>query len=1669
MHNLVENRWFQPQRQNDHHIFGIKHYFRYPIYFLIIIAILFTCSDLTASPFEIINLSESDITLHFTMPDFEVIEFEHQGAIYHRIIGDLVTYTSQEGYPLLPYFSENIGIPIDGNIELTVENIIQTSITDILIYPVEKLVIDGYEVDNVFYRDRAAYNSSEDFPSEILKQGVVAFAGDRRFASFVFNPLRFNARNKQLNIITEATIRIRILGDKTANRDWIPGRSYIDKAGDMFFLNNEYSINWRKPRNFNPDYTPNRSFGIHEIQFIVDSEGIYKVTYNDLADIITIWEEEFGYQVDFNINTIDPRYLQLESKDGIIPIHFIGERDGSFDPGDFFEFFGDRNYGIDGYYDTYTAENVYTLKIVDHWGARMAVENGGIRETNPSNYILPISYEYTAHFEQQDAYYPLGNYSPAPREDLWFWKSIRAPDLDVTPFHIEYPHQTHLRSFSTQVCLVGLTYLSDSTQPDHRARIRINSSFINDIRWYGQTDQIFTNQSPLPNFYLNHGENYLYIDMPGDTPSGITETILFDYLTLTYWREYKTDSDYIRFTRPANRPLGLYQFEIDNFSTDQISIYKINSGFMENLQIEPFSETGEAPYKVTFQDEVVAHNIQYLALTEDQKKSPKAIRPRIPSDLKNPNNTADYVIITPREFVDNEGTQLFKTTWENRGYLVKVVDVINIFDEFNYGIRSAQAVKDFLTYAYHNWNIPMTHVLFLGKGLSDERDNSVYRNINHIPFKNIWTSAVGATPSDNWFACIVGNDPVPDINISRITVWNAEQILPVAEKTVHYLESPNYENPWQSTITLASGGKITDATDVFAQASEAIRRKWIPKDYNVIRVYTNTQTVSNQYLGGTFKLKNTWDAGTLYVQFFGHGGGRIWADYNLLNNNDIVTLNNSNYPFVNSLSCYPSDFSRPGAGSIGETMVLIPQRGAIAHYGTSGLSYTNANQTMANHMTEAMFRRGLSNLGDITSYTKARVYATVFGIPQLAMTHGALMFGDPMISYDLPQDRVQVNLNKYNITEGDTLRINVQMGNDILYARFLIQNENEITQNIPFDMPVVNGNFQTSYVVPVTPQNIYTRLVKIYGYGPNRQVLGMTNYTVGKAAVVDNTTIPETLTSADSVYIAARFFHEHGIDSAVCRIGSAERTMVYDTENNRYITANPFPPYNPTPDPVTYTFSITTGNDQVVTSDQFTFSVIGPDLAVNFLELSSFDNGPAIKVHIKNYGPQASPPTILRLTKISGGEETTLNNKNIPAIPGMGDTWFYVPFEPQQGVMTFRVRVNPENSFGEYATTNNVLVSEQYTLNMFYAGVQALTVHSLDGNLRCDFPAGLLTEEVIFYINSSPFKEPYNQPDVNKIALANNNLSQTYEIGIFNETALDDTLGTLPDNKQLRLTFNYNPDDSNNISWENEGTFSLYRWIPIFNKWIHQGGFISTTNNHVYQDIRRIGTYTILRNNDRQVPNITANVQDQEFTFGGYVSGTGIISFTLADANGIDIFDKGIEMFLNGVLVDETDYTIAANPQNLTSIPIKHQLNLEAGNYTLSISCADVNGNFQSRDINFLVNDTFDVINLANYPNPVVTETIDPVNQNRNRFTYVLTDDADDVTIKVYTVSGRLVKTFRNLPSGVGYHEYPRTVLGWDCRDETGVFLANGVYFYKIVARKGNKSVERVQKMAIVR
>ena len=1668
----------------------------YKIALIIILSIV--SSLIFADNFEVISQTENEMIVKFVLPEFESEIISTKLGTFNKIICTDALYPVEEGYPLLPFFTEIIGLPIDGDVSFQIIEKKQRTIPNFKVYPAEKMIPSDTDVDYQFYLEKNIYNSTVLYPANIIEKGSPAYIGDRYFTGFNIHPFQYRGKNAELLVTEELTLRIDITGNKS--RRISQGENYIDKIADSFFLNNIYSTNWRKEKQ-KSEYIPLREGDdVNELRIIVTEEGIYKISYEYIIETLASLDFPIEYEMAFDWDNIDPRNLELTCMGNQVPIHFAGAADGSFDPGDYFEFYGDIHYGENHYYDDYTSENSYYLTLLDHPGSRMAVENGGLGNIQTGEYIIPESYQYTVHFEQQNTKDHLGAQIRPPvnyyyREDIWFWDRIYSPSLEIYSFDLQYPDQRPTKRFTAQVCLFSITFNEDNyNQINHSAQININSSQIGSHEWNGQAEQIFDNLSnPIHNSYLFHGENNLYVNLPGIL--GIeNQQVMLDYFDVTYWREYKTDTDEMKFTEPQDEELGLFQFELNNFSTDQVSVYKLGTSFIENIHAESFLGNGSPPFKISFQDSLFNQNTKYIAVTENKKKLPSRILPNIPSNLKSQTNFAKYIVITITDFIENESLMQFKLKWEEQGKIVKIVALQDIFDEFNYGIRSAQSIKDFIQYAYNNWSgSGVTHVLFMGDGITDERDNSSSRVFNLIPFKKVWVEIRGAIPSDNWLGCIVGNDLVSDVAIGRINIWEEDQIEDVVNKTIQYIEQPNFQDLWHSHVTLAAGGKPTEGA-IFAVQSEIVRSTWIPDNFNVSRVYCNPDTLPESYGGNTTDLISNINDGTIYLQFMGHGGGYVWADYNLLNIADISTFNNENFPLVASLSCYGSAFNTPQSSCIGEELILRPNRGAIGHFGFTGYGYLYADLAMSKHLTEAIFDKHISSTGEIANFAKAKFFASYnFSNIGIALTHGFAFLGDPMIEIILPYDQKQIDLNKYNLVEGDTLEISSHVGSQISNGKFVVFDEDDsqlpLNQYYPFEIPTINDSLKVSdFIVPENNDLIYSQYVKLFAYGENGEITGITNYTVGQAAMVNLEVIPDPPEDGEPINIRADFFDEDGLGDIYFVLEPSLSTIeMINIEDHKYELETPLPAYS-AGNEIKFHFKIFDSiGDSTITNTEIIL-VAGPDLVMEHFELTEFENAPAAKVLIRNSGSIVADSCNLRLYDVTN-HPLLLTTIQISPLAVLANRWEFIPIPLLNGEIEFRAVVNEnEESFSEINTFNNTINSDVYSINMFEVGTSSLPVSamSLDNNLLCEFPQDFLAEPTIFYINSIIIEDPIDQPDIKQILPANRTNSFCYDIGTLDESCLVDSIGHFQNNKSITLTFSYNPADSLTQFMETEGNFNIYRWESEFNKWIKYGGLIDSVANTVTYEVNRTGIYSILQNKDDQPPYIEANVEGQEytqtlnsspgqeFTHGGYISKDGVISFILMDANGIDVFENSITLYLsdgtNVTEIGSDEYALTITPGNLNQLPLKYQLNnLTKGTYYITLECHDVNGNEENLEIEFIVNEKFDIINFANYPNPVKTVTVNYHNSGRTRFTYVLTDNADKVNIKIYTVSGRLIKTFKNIPSSVGYHEYPRTTLGWDCRDKDGYFLANGVYFYRITATKGNKKIEKTQKMAILK
>ncbi len=130
--------------------------------------------------------------------------------------------------------------------------------------------------------------------------------------------------------------------------------------------------------------------------------------------------------------------------------------------------------------------------------------------------------------------------------------------------------------------------------------------------------------------------------------------------------------------------------------------------------------------------------------------------------------------------------------------------------------------------------------------------------------------------------------------------------------------------------------------------------------------------------------------------------------------------------------------------------------------------------------------------------------------------------------------------------------------------------------------------------------------------------------------------------------------------------------------------------------------------------------------------------------------------------------------------------------------------------------------------------------------------------------------------------------------------------------------------------------------------------------------------------------------------------------------------------------------------------------NLEDGVYKLSVQAEDASGNKSGVEpyvINFEVVNKSTITNFYPYPNPFAT---------RVKFIFTLTGSEipDQILIRIFTVSGRVVREITQDELGPLRIGNNVTDYAWDGRDEFGDQLANGVYLYKVYIRINGRQVE---------
>jgi hypothetical protein len=1398
------------------------------------------------------------------------------------------------------------------------------------------------------------------------------------------------------------------------------------------------------------------------------------------------------------LSGVDPRTLRLENRGGEVPIYVAGEADGRFDDGDYIEFWGEKLHGTytglnpEIYSDPYSDVNVYWLSWGGALGARLVEESGEIVEVNELKMFRATSYPYWVHIEQNNYYNRLSQVDPDSLKEHWYFDGgIKASETRDYSVYLPHPDNNALSNTRVRVALQGLTYADAFNQGgQHHAYVSLNDQNSPALEagssgaswWVNQTGVILDTQGNqgISSAVLNHGNNHLSIFVPVDTDAGPNDTILLNWFEITYPRLYKADADWIRFSPPSAAVDTLVDYRIEGFTTSQIDVFKLGQSKVINVEILPYQVGGATRYKLHFQDRPYGAP-QYVALTPGAKLFPDSTKLDEGSDIQGTLSSGPAVkllVVANRIFSQNPDLQEYLQRRQTNLGRTELVFIDDVFDEYSQGIYDPQAIKTMLQAMPE----PPDYLLLVGDASYDTR-NIYGKGGNLLPAHYIQTKAYGAVASDFWYGLLDG-DLIPDVAVGRISCRSDEELSGYLSKLKEYEVNPE-PGDWHAKHLFVSGTGGVDWL-TFLNLSQTIIG-YISNDVFVERLAT--EPISSPFYGGTTDLLDLFDAGAEVVVYNGHGAGAVWSDNSLFRLENLPQLSNrGKYPFVTNFTCFIGAFDTPEQGTIlGEEFLFEPQKGAVAVLGSTGLGWFINGSWLQEQLMEILYQQPEMSLGELINAAKT-LYYSYYGQGQSEESYDTIhlmnLLGDPSMRLSFAAVAAPAAATPQFTTGGDSVHVNLTGDYSGFEGilRFYDQDDYPILQyGQPYEIPLVTSSqgVRADFLMPQIPDtsNAAEGTFRMTFWDPSgtaaykSTAAFFSSSAFADSAVADSLApYPEPVYLSDPFGFRARVLDPEGVESVYVHfhIETNEGEPLVDHDSLLMSSSGQSYWYQTEAvvDTATYPYGV---GDRVIAwvkvldqqgdtarSTEKIFYILddrpNPTWVSGSFRMDARENQAALIVEVENQGKTGIDSMDVGfylaepVWQYLGG--AVLRNLDPDSTKEA-----FLPVSLPPGLHEFEIRMNEQ---GWIATTDS---ASAYGASLI---VDHFTVTRAEGS-----------------------GDTLNLGDVFRVYLPDSSISGASGVLIFRERqdlqiptsqeglsfALEDSAGVVPGwGVEVGLTGGvslinnalYLAVDLTSHIAQPSSEIALHRQEAGGIYWQLIGGSVDTLALNPYPLFRYSaltnspGVFTLLQNGDHQGPKIEISVEGQIYTDGGYVSTQPKISAVVQDPGGVNTASGTYWLSIDGVTEDTSRIALHVEGSGQV-MTLSVNPTFAVGSHTLSVVAQDLSGNIGTTTINFQVTGQFRLDFLGNYPNPLKDKTY---------FAYRLTEQTTEpVQIRIYTVSGRLIRTlYSSSGEEINYGE-----IYWDGRDEDGANIANGVYFYKFKARRGDTIIERTMKLAKLR
>ncbi len=1011
---------------------------------------------------EVLEADAAGVIFVYNSPRPDISSLLADQHILHTVVIEGCGHLEEAGKPWLPVKYVHLGVPTGSQVRMTVLGTEDSTLTDLTVAPVPK--VGGDSISSYSWRtDEEFYSRDRVYPEKRAEVVEVGLLRNQRVAKLRLFPCQYNPRKRRLTWHRKLRVRV----------DFSPGRGKgvpILRRDPFEPVYRSTLLNYEQAKSFRRA-APSRAPVLLQqgpwYKLSTVKEGLYRITYSDLekAGISPGGVDPRTIKIYNGGSRVLPYELSAPKPDTIpyqIAIYVRGEEDGSLDEEDYILFYGLSLHGwgknvvpdypsgdVSLYYNPYADTNCYWLTWGGERGDRMTTRDGSIVHFNPYE---PSTFEDTAHVEED-------RLCPAHSGFGWIWDAGLLREESKESVTRDYWAEVHGVAGAETSRTVFALYGADSDYPlNHAVRIRVNGELYSDTVWAGSDDRrVFVYGRGLG---VTSGLNRFTIEIYRDSLDLSADNIYLDYFEVFYRREYDARENRLKFSTSGNPIDTTYEFSIGNLGEYSV-VLDVTDPFrpvrLLNLLI--------SPSRVRFQDRVDTPRAYFGAC---DFLSPLRITRSWWRSLRDFSGV-DWVAICYDSFLDALGPL---TEWRKSNLLgianpaVRAVKLSEVYDNFSWGIPDVTAIRDFLKYAYENWNRAPAWCFLVGAGTFDYKNRCQLANRkNFMPPYESGDDVVGDFSLlhgnwsyDDWFVHLTGDD-LPDIAIGRTTVESSQETRWVADKVVEYEKGDL--GVWRNRVLLIADDEFASGTTeeiVHTQDTERLYQL-IPRDVDVVKVYLmEYERVGGDKPDARDDIVKYIDEGVLAGSFLGHGSyRRLTHETVVLNPRDINALRNQGrQPFFYYGSCEVGEFEREGDRSLADYMQKQRDRGGIATLGATRTTWCGPNYTLGSEILTRLLGDSAVTIGDVTVAAKVAASGTTDRL--------YVLFGDPATKSGLPELNVGLTLSSDTLKGGQPFRVSGAVPSPLSGYACLTAFDSEVDT-----FHTTPGGRTVSYVLPGSP------------------------------------------------------------------------------------------------------------------------------------------------------------------------------------------------------------------------------------------------------------------------------------------------------------------------------------------------------------------------------------------------------------------------------------------------------------------------------------------------------------------------------------------------------------------------------------------------------------------------